>query len=106
MGGHIQNFSPPVQEAFRTRYKPEANVPMILALVSEDCKVSGEVFTTSGYAVGRCLLGYVEGERDMRNVDECLEKINMLCEKGTREMFEPTSMVDFTEWQAKYVLGM
>ena len=37
-------------------------------------------------------------------MDECLEKVGGLCEKGTREVFEPNSQVDFTEWQAKYVL--
>jgi hypothetical protein len=51
------------------------------------------------------VLGYVEGEKEMRTVDECLEKVVALCEKGAREVFEPTSQVDFTEWQAKYVLG-
>jgi NAD(P)-dependent dehydrogenase (short-subunit alcohol dehydrogenase family) len=104
MERHIQSFSKDVQEAFWMRYKPEGNVPMILALVSEECQASGEVFTTSGWAVGRCVLGYVEGENEMRTVDECLEKVGPLCEKGAR-VFEPTSQVDFTEWQARYVLG-
>ena len=105
MERHIKSFSKDVQEAFWTRYKPEGNVPMILALVSEECQASGEVFTTSGWAVGRCVLGYVEGENEMRTVDECLEKVGALCEKGRKEVFEPNSQVDFTEWQAKYVLG-
>jgi NAD(P)-dependent dehydrogenase (short-subunit alcohol dehydrogenase family) len=105
MDRHILAFSEDVQEAFRTRYTPEANVPMILALVSEECKASGDVFTTSGWAVGRCVLGYVAGESEMGTVNECLAKVDGLCEKGPREVFEPTSMVDFTEWQAKYVLG-
>ena len=105
MERHIQIFSAEVQEAFRTRYTPEANVPMILALVSEECKASGEVFTTSGWAVGRCVLGYVAGDNGLTTVDECLKKVDWLCEKGTREVFEPNGQVDFTEWQAKYVLG-
>ena len=105
MERHILAFSEEVQEAFKTRYTPEANVPMILALVSDGCKASGEVFTTSGWAVGRCVLGYVEGESGMRTVEECLEKVDALCEKGRREVFEPSSQVDFTEWQATYVLG-
>lgn len=64
-----------------------------------------QVFTTSGWAVGRCALSYVEGQREMKTVDECVEKVNNLCEKGKRDFFEPESMLDFTEWQAKYVLS-
>lgn len=105
MERHISNFSPDVQEAFRTKYQPEANVPMILALVDEGCKVRSEVFTTSGYAVGRCRLGYVEVVREMRSVDECLEKVDGPMEKAKREVYEPSSTEDFTEWQVKYVLG-
>lgn len=43
MERRIQTFSKDVQEAFWTKYTAEANVPMILALVSEGCQVSGEV---------------------------------------------------------------
>lgn len=102
---HIAHFSEDTKEGFRTLYKPEANVPMILALVSEGCEVSGKVFQTAGWAVGRSVWGTVEGERDMRTVEDCLERVNGLCEKGDREVFEPIDMNEFSEFQAKWVLG-
>jgi NAD(P)-dependent dehydrogenase (short-subunit alcohol dehydrogenase family) len=105
MARHIERFSDDVQHAFRTLYTPEANVPMILALVSEKCEASGQIFNTSGWAVGRNVWGVIKGENEMRHVDECLEKIKSLCEKGKEKVFEPETMVDFTEFQAKYVLG-
>lgn len=101
----IARFSDEVKNGFRNLYTPEANVSMVLALVSGECEVSGEVFQTAGWSVGRSVWGTVEGERSMKSVQDCLEKVNELCKKGDRKVFEPNNMIDFTEFQAEYVLG-
>lgn len=105
MEQHIASFSDDTKHAFRTMYKPGGNVPMILALVSDSCEVSGEVFHTAGWAVGRNVWGVVRGENGMDSMEECLRKMGGLCKKNERDVFEPGNMVDFTEFQAKYVLG-
>ncbi|KAF2093971.1 NAD(P)-binding protein [Rhizodiscina lignyota] len=105
MERHIQRFSEDVQELFKTRYKPEGNVPMILALASEGCKISGEVFNTSGWAVGKSVWGVLEGDNQMRTVEECLLKMDQVTTKNTKEVYEPGSMVDFTEFQSNWILG-
>ena len=100
---HIQRFSPEIQTVFREQYSPAANVPMVLALASEGCTASGEVFNTAGWAVGRYVWGVQRGENELRTVQQCLDKMGELTAK--EEVFEPRSMVDFTEFQGAYVLG-
>lgn len=104
MSQAISYFSDNVKNAFRTVYTPEANVPMILSLISDKCEVSGEVFQTAGWGVGRSVWGTVEGESDMKDVESCLAMVHGLSKKNSKEVFEPTSMMDFTEFQAAYVL--
>ncbi|KAF2234801.1 NAD(P)-binding protein [Viridothelium virens] len=104
MERHILRFSDDVQHAFKTLYQPEANVPMILALVSEGCQASGEVFNTAGWAAGRNVWGNKKGVNGLETVDACLKALGQITEKGG-DVFEPHTMVDFTEWQGKYVLN-
>lgn len=105
MKRHIKVFSDDVQHAFKTLYTPEACVPLILALASAKCEVNGQVFTAAGWAVGRNVWGVVEGQREMRTADECLSKINAIATKGSKPVFEPSSMVDFFEFQTAWILG-
>ena len=105
MEPQIAPFSDEVKSTFRKLYRPQGNVPMILALVSDGCTVSGEVFNTAGWAVGRNVWGVAKGESGMNSVEECLRKLKKICKKGQRQVFEPENMVDFTEYQVKYVLG-
>ena len=104
MERHITRFSEDVQHAFKTLYKPEANVPMVLALASEECQATGEVFNTAGWAAGRNIWGCKQGVNGLDTVEACLKAMEQIVGKGG-EVFEPQTMVDFTEWQAKYVLG-
>lgn len=101
----VNTMSEDAQHLFRTRYTAEGNVPMILALVSEACQISGEVFSLAGCTAGRNVYGVARGENEMRTVEECLQKMDALCQKNSREVYESGSMADFTEYQAKYVLG-
>ncbi|KAL9111578.1 MAG: hypothetical protein Q9227_004066 [Pyrenula ochraceoflavens] len=111
MARHIERFSPEVQSAFREMYAPEANVPMILALAHGGCEVSGEVVSTAGWAAGRCVWGVRKGVRGLRTVEECLGRMGEIVKKGGgeggggEEVFEPEGMVDFTEFQGRYVVG-
>lgn len=103
MERHIQRFSDDVQHAFKDYYFPEANVPMILALASEGCTATGQVFHTAGWAVGRNVWGITKSKNELRTVGDCLKEMEALVDN--KEVFEPASMVDFTEFQAAYVLG-
>ena len=102
---HIQHFSEDAKGLFRTIYTPEGNVPIILALISDQCHVSGEVFNVAGCSVGRTVWGVARGESEMKTVEQCLSKLDDLCQKGQRQIYEPIGMADFVEFQAKYVLG-
>ena len=104
MERHIQHFSDDVQEAFKELYVPEANVPMVLALASQGCTASGEVFNTAGWAAGRYVWGVERGKSRLATVNDCLDAMDEITRKG-KEVFEPETMVDFTEFQAAYVLG-
>lgn len=104
MERHILRFTPDIQTAFKELYLPEANVPMVLALASERCTTSGEVFSTAGWAAGRNVWGVQRGENGLRTVQECLDKMGTITARE-REVYEPQTMVDFTEFQSAYVLG-
>ena len=104
MERHIMRFSEEIQEAFKTQYLPEANVPVILALCTEQCEATGQVFNTAGWAAGRNVWGCKAGVKEMRTVEQALEGLKEIT-GATDEVFEPQTMVDFTEWQSKYVLG-
>ena len=105
MERHISFFPDEIKHLFRTQYLAEGNVPMILALVSEECDASGEVFNTAGWSVGRSVWSVTKGENQMSHVKGCLDKMKELSEKEGRELFEPDGVVGFTEFQARYVLG-
>lgn len=104
MEPHIQRFAPDIQTAFREQYSPEANVPMVLALASEGCTASGEVFNTAGWAAGRSVWAVQRGENELRTMEQCLDKMVLITARGT-ELYEPHSTIDFTEFQSAYVLG-
>lgn len=107
MDRHIRHLAPDIQTAFRELYVPEANVPMVLALASEGCTASGEVFNTAGWAAGRNVWCAQRGQNGLRTVQECLDKMGAITlrEGGEGAVFEPSSTVDFTEFQVAYVLG-
>ncbi|KAI9661286.1 MAG: hypothetical protein M1821_009613 [Bathelium mastoideum] len=101
MERHIARFSQEVQNKFKSLYTPEANVPMVLALASEGCRATGEVFNTAGWAAGRSVWSYQKGMGSLETIEACLKAMDEITKKG-EETFEPQTMVDFTEWQAKY----
>ncbi|KAI9706985.1 MAG: hypothetical protein M1820_004573 [Bogoriella megaspora] len=103
MEPHITRFSSDIQNAFRTIYTPDANVPTIMALCSENCEITGEVFNTAGWAAGRNVWGYKAGVNGLKTMEQALEKLKAITEK-TDEVFEPSSMIELSEWQSKYVL--
>ena len=76
---------------------------MVLAFASEGCTVSGEVFNTARWAAGRNVWGVQRGKNGLWTTEECLEKMGEITKRG-REVFEPQSMVDLTEYQASYML--
>lgn len=104
MESHIQGFSREIQHAFRDTYKPSANVPMILMLISEHCSVSGQVFSTAGWSAMRCVWGVQGVAIDLRTADDCLREMDNICDKTKQPVFEPESMIDFTEFQAAYTV--
>jgi NAD(P)-dependent dehydrogenase (short-subunit alcohol dehydrogenase family) len=105
MERHIARFAPHVQQAFKEKYIAEANLPTILALLSEGCDVSGEVFNSAAWAVGRSLWGVVKGEAGVKTMEDCLSTMGEVSTRNRREVYEPGSMVDFSDFHVGYALG-
>ena len=74
---------------------------MILALIFNGYQMSGEVFNTAGWTVGRGVWAVAKGENEMTTLDECLQNINRLCQKGKKDLLTPEFMVDSMDFQAR-----
>ena len=61
---------------------------MVLALMTEECQATGEVFQTAGGTVGRSIWRASMGEHKMHSVEQCLANMDKLRERG-KVVFEP-----------------
>ncbi|EXJ85155.1 hypothetical protein A1O3_05830 [Capronia epimyces CBS 606.96] len=84
----------------QARYPGESNVPAILALASEKLDLSGEIWSTGSYALGRTILGTVKDVKGLRTLDECLQAMQVLMDKD-REWTEPHSIADYAAFKSK-----
>jgi NAD(P)-dependent dehydrogenase (short-subunit alcohol dehydrogenase family) len=94
-----------VNSEFLSAAVPVANVPMILALASEENKVSGEIFYTSAYTSYRNVVALTPGFTELKTVDVCLEKIPEMMQKGYRDVFEPLDAQELGVYQTVHYLG-
>ncbi|KAF2488881.1 NAD(P)-binding protein [Lophium mytilinum] len=83
-----------------SRYRGEANVPMILALAHESCPVSGQVFSTGAYGMSRVMLGTTSAVSGCTTMGEVTRRLPELLEKG-REYAEPMNVYEFADFRAR-----
>jgi NAD(P)-dependent dehydrogenase (short-subunit alcohol dehydrogenase family) len=92
------------REWFKDTFTSESNVPMVMALASDECRVTGELFEVGAWAVGRMVLGTTKGIAGLRTMEECLERMGDITGKGTAaEVFEPKDVADFLAFKAAYL---
>lgn len=91
------------REWFKETFTPESNVPVIMALVSERCEVSGEVLEVGGWAMGRMVLGTVKGVGGIKSMEECLSKMGDLKKEERVGIFEPKDVGDFLGFKTSYM---
>lgn len=92
------------REWFKGTFTSESNIPMIMALVCEDCKVTGELFEVGAWAAARMVLGTTMGIGGLRTVEGCLERMGDIIEKRTAaEIFEPKDVADFLAFKSRYI---
>ncbi|KAH6695141.1 hypothetical protein F5X68DRAFT_186646 [Plectosphaerella plurivora] len=94
-----KNLPPAQLEWFKETYTGDSNVPVIMALASERNEMSGEIWTSGGYCMGRSILGSCKDVKNVRNVDQCLEAMAELKQPG-REWTEPYSIQEFLAFKA------
>jgi NAD(P)-dependent dehydrogenase (short-subunit alcohol dehydrogenase family) len=94
-----------VNQEFLMAAVPVANVPMVLALASEGCNASGEIFYTSAWGTWRNVVSLTPGFTNLKTIDVCLDKIPEMLKKGYREVFEPVDAQDLGAYQAAYYLA-
>lgn len=87
-------------EWFKATYTGESNVAVLMALASEKNKISGEIWTSGAYSMGRTILGTVEDVRNVRTVDQCIDAMAEL-KKTDRESTEPHSIQEFLMFKGK-----
>jgi NAD(P)-dependent dehydrogenase (short-subunit alcohol dehydrogenase family) len=92
------------QEWYKSTFTAESNVPMIMALVSNECNISGEAFEVGVWAAGKMVLGTTKGIAGLRTMEQCLEKLGGLTGKGvSKEVFEPKDVADYLAFKAGYI---
>jgi NAD(P)-dependent dehydrogenase (short-subunit alcohol dehydrogenase family) len=92
------------KEWFKGTFTAESNVPMLMALASEECTVSGELFEVGAWAVGRMVLGTAKGVGGLRIMEDCLGKIGDITARGTTaEVLEPKNVAEYFPFKAGYI---
>lgn len=94
----IKDLPEEQQEAFKHTFTGESNVPVILALASEENTYSGQVWTSGNYGMGRTVLSTVKEKKGLRTARDCLLAMGELMEPG-RESIEPQSISDFVAYR-------
>ncbi|KAJ3533406.1 hypothetical protein NM208_g7999 [Fusarium decemcellulare] len=87
-------------EWFKATYTGESNVPVILALASEQNKATGEIWTSGAYKMGRTILGTVQDVDDIHTANQALEAMETLGRDG-RSSKEPRSIQEFLAFKAQ-----
>ncbi|KAF4446766.1 peroxisomal multifunctional enzyme type 2 [Fusarium albosuccineum] len=87
-------------EWFKATYTGESNLPVILALASEQNKATGEIWTSGAYKMGRTILGTVQDVDDIHTADQALEAMETLGREG-RISKEPRSIQEFLTFKAQ-----
>lgn len=92
------------KEWFEITFKPESNTPAIMALLSEDCKVTGEIFETGAWGVGRIVVGAAKGVGNLRTMEGCITEMGGFVQKDAKiDLYVPTSTPDFVDYKASYI---
>ncbi|RSL76733.1 hypothetical protein CEP51_009679 [Fusarium floridanum] len=87
-------------EWFKATYTGESNLPVILALASEQNKATGEIWTSGAYSMGRTILGTVQDVTNIQTVDQAIEAMEELT-KDDRKSKEPHSIQEFLAFKAE-----
>jgi len=96
----IQNLPPQQQDAFKATYTGESNVPVIVALASEQNKYTGQVWVSGAYAMGRTAICSIKEIKGLSTVDQCLTGMDELMKKD-RPLTEPQSIQDFLVFRSE-----
>ena len=107
MDAYLTHLPNGVLEVFKEHYTPEANVLPILALLSEENRITGKCFNTAGNSVGRFAIVYQQGEGGLRSVDAARQAMESLCEEELgdgQQFFEPKDQSEYTIWQAGWAV--
>ncbi|VUC34849.1 unnamed protein product [Clonostachys rosea] len=81
-------------EWFKATYTGESNLPVIMALASEKVALSGEIWNSGAYCIGRDILGTTKNITDINTTDDCLKAMEKLKEGGL-DWAEPKSVPEF-----------
>jgi NAD(P)-dependent dehydrogenase (short-subunit alcohol dehydrogenase family) len=96
----MQDLPEAHREATKQSYPGEANVPMILALAHEDCKISGQVFSIGSYGISRVVFGTTSEVRGLKTMEDVQERLPELLEKE-REQVEPMNINEFADFRTR-----
>ena len=94
------------REWFKGIFTAESNVPMVMALASENCQITGEILEIGAWGMGRMVLGTTKGVGRLKTMEECLESMVEVMKTGTgtnTEVFEPKDAVEFLGFKTSYI---
>ncbi|TPX18612.1 uncharacterized protein E0L32_002469 [Thyridium curvatum] len=101
MVADVSKDLPPEQLAwFKATYTGESNVPAIMALASEQNTITGEIWNTGAFRMGRTLLGAIKDVGGCETVEKSLEAMKELQGKD-REWAEPHSIPEFLVFKSQ-----
>jgi NAD(P)-dependent dehydrogenase (short-subunit alcohol dehydrogenase family) len=92
---YIKDMEPEVRSQYedqlRSKFPPEGNVPMILALAHESSTITGEAFSLGAYCASRIVLGFQDGVTNVRTMEEIFERKDEILGSPDKQVKIPTS---------------
>jgi len=91
---YIKDMEPEVKAQYenqlRSKFPPEGNVPMILALAHESSTITGESFSLGAYCASRIVLGFQDGVTNVRTMEEIFERKEEILGSPDKQVKIPT----------------
>ncbi|CAG9990154.1 unnamed protein product [Clonostachys byssicola] len=86
-------------EWIKAKYTGESNLPVLMALASEKITLSGEIWHSGAYSVGRGILGTTKNRTDIHTTDDCIKAMEKLKAEES-DWAEPKSVSEFLSFKA------
>lgn len=100
----MSDLSPVIKQITRQYFDPERVADFVVALASEECPVSGELFSVGGGRAARTTLATVPGHSGAMDAESYLSNFKQVMGEE-KDMYIPTDTLDQVSYAIKHATG-